>query len=452
MRGLPSRAAAFAATLALTGLGLVGCSGNAVFLELPEDGPAGAVIFVVDRADGDVSAFASARGSAPPLEFALDDGETAQLYAVQYAASLERLGLAPGAVELADPEVCGATPLPTQDALHVRAVGPGGDDAWTRLDDRPTVIERVRVPGDCPCHRFTTVDTQTLPLPAAWLPDGDEAFLLDADGVFGRMDREGRYTVVPGAVRAPVLGLTAGVRAADGQIWLGVDQSLWTGRVDEPFTVTATLTTEGDSFMSLAGGAGPTSFELYAATRTGALLQITPGPPVVLRQPLRVPFNLEHRGRVVWLGPGRVVASEHASADVFWVEDGLESARVTLPATAGGLRFLFRVDDQLFAITNLSDWFRLDRREVEVLPGPRLGTARGVLRFDGGFLTSGDTGYLQEYLLGYGFCPTQQLPGEPRVVGLVPLGDRFLAVSFGAGGSDPQGILLEATPWAAGPL
>lgn len=437
--------------LSLLWVALAGCGSGDVVLGLPDElAEAGAVLFVVDPTDGEMEVHAS-DGASARLELTTTPDLPVRITALAYGETLEALGLVEGRLALEDPATCGARALPPQDDLHEVTIDGGPGEGWRALSVRSSRVDALRLPGACPCSRFEIVDRTIPPVGIAAFIETDrpdELTVLTGQGQFWRLTADLEFTPRVGTATAPVENLRALESSPDGRLWLGLDAALWRGSPTDGFERMSIR--ENSEIRSLAGGTGRDGYELFGANEAGELWRYEPGPPVRWSRPQSVPFIPTQVGRVVWLGPGEVVATEHAAYDVLWMKDGLETGRVELPPDSGGAFFLKDLPGLgLTALTTSGRLFHVTPDLVETLPGaPEIDPPASFLGFRGGLLYSGNTGYLQEYRPDYGFCPTQQIEGQPRVLAVIPFDGRLAVLGIDA---DPeigwQLLMLEPVPY-----
>lgn len=437
------------ALLAALPLALVSCGSGDLYLgPPPELTDGGSVVFVVLQEGEATTAVAVSADARPLLALTLERSGPTQVVALQYAEPLAALGLEEGDLSLVAPERCGAVRIPTQDNLHRVVLEDGRLSGWEPLGERPAAVEALRLAGPCPCMAFPVADKTVLERSAvAVVEDGQGRLLMVTRG--GAL-----WSVTPDAAIEQLLPDSAlpsgGLRAihlgTDGEVWVGVDEGVLHGPFGGPFTETAT--TIDDELRSLAGGPGPDGYEVFGATEGGRLVQLAPGTPRTLARRLgggTLPTAQE--GRIIWEGPGRVVATEHGTWDIFWMEDGVEVARQNFPINGqGALRIKEIPGMGLVALSPVGAVMVVTRSAVQTLPAPDLGSSNGLSAFPEGLIYGSETGFLEQYRVDFGFCPAQTLPGQPRILGLYPMGDRVLAVVVAAQSGKMELLSLAPEP------
>lgn len=418
---------------------------DVVLSQPPDVPPGGALLFVVQVDDRTPEIWAGPAQAERFFARRIDPDATVTVTALVYEDTLDALGLSEGPVAEVSAEVCGARALPMQSNLQQVIVDQGEASDWQPLNERPAHVQELRIAGPCPCRAFEVAERLTAPEPfVAWFQQAERVLLVDAERAFWQVDAAGRLTMVETATRAPG-GNVDGVLEGEGeQIWWAADGVVWRGSPLGGFEAVATVT--NDTLNHLGGGLGPDGFELYGATIGGSLVQLAPGTPKVLVGPRALAINPDQRGQVLWLGPDEVVSAEHQTHELFWVRGGVETGRLQLPSDTGGAYFMQLVPQVgLLIMTRNSLLFRIDEgRAVRSFPGaPQHATPRYLIPFEGGFLYSGDSGYLQQFTTGFGFCPTQYIEGQNPVVGLFELGGQLFGFARTPGGAGMQLLVLD---------
>lgn len=430
-------------------LGVACGDGDVVVPAPPGHALDGTTVFVFDVEGTEPEVVVAAGDEARLFAAPLRREGRSRVIALQYEAAPSALGLRPGPLAAADPEACGALPLPTEGSLHELSVEDGRAGGWRALDARPQVVADLRVEGPCPCHGFVEVKAVPSPITplGAFGRGEDERLLLAEDGSFWRLSADATFARVDTATAAPEGTVTAAAEEGDGTLWLATEAHVFRGDPFAGFEPAFDLVTS-NVFTQLHGGQGPDGFELYGATQGGFLVRLLPGPVETITAPQVLPVDNTTPGRVLWLGPRRVMASEARGVHVFWVEDDVEVARAEVPPELGGVYLLRQLpglgglvvtrDSRIFEV----DGYRLRLRN----DAPELSTPRTLVPFEGGYLYAGIDGYLQQFVPGYGFCPTRYLEGRNPVRTLLTFGDRIIALTASLGDAPWQAILLEPVP------
>lgn len=434
------------AALALT---CAACGPTNIVLSLPPGlSPDGAVIFVVEVIDAPPKLIAAQASTRRLLSLDIDPHKSVRITALAYPSALSAYQINEGELATVSPERCGARPLPPQATLHDLELVDGESSGWRSQSSAPAALAPVRIEGPCPCSAFEVTHTTELPTSIrAFFRDGDEqTLLMDSRGGFSTLDTAGQITALPTATIAPDGTLRAVTQEPSGALWLAVDDVLWRGSPQAGFTRMSTLVDH--TIRDMEGGMGAQGFELFATTIEGELLQVAPGAPRVLVRAQNPAINPSQIGRVVWLGPGHAAATEHEAYAMFWVQDGREYARIEFPIFSGGTEFFAAIPGLgLIAISPLSRVFQVQDFDFKELPNtPEFGPTKTILPFEGGFLYAGDSGALQQYLPEVGFCPTQPLQDQPRILGVARRGTQLIAVVVAPGAPQMQVVFLKPRP------
>ncbi len=424
---------------------LLACSPSGIIVPPPELIEGGSVIFAIGSQARGFELIASPFDSSRFLARSIDPDEALQVTAFVYAQSLSAMGLEPGVVPQVAPEMCGARALPAQDALHQVSRADGETSQWRSLETLPAELQALRIGGPCPCDAFDVVARPASPPMLAWFDRPDGVLLLDEERGFWTLQGDD-LEMIQTATLAPAGTLEGVADGENGQIWVSVDGVIWRGSPTGGFEAQATVS--NDVVRGLASGPGPNGFEVYAATTGGNLLQVAPPEPRVLVRALRAPSNPGQLGRVEWLGPGEVVAAEHGTFDILWVKDGVETRRIQLPGPSGGarrLRFIPQVG--LLVLTTTTRVLRIDGPNIDdFADAPALPNARSMTIYKQGFVYVGDTGFIQQFVPGFGFCPTQYVEGQAPIFGLSQLQDRVAVYTLNPSGRGAGIVLLQPRP------
>lgn len=422
-------------------LGLLLCCGPSDYFwgpppDLPQDG---ALVFALREPAG-LRVIAVAPQTRPLLSIELPSQDDFEIVVLVYAEPLQDLGLSAGPVPLAALGTCGARALPPPKSQYNLRPGEPG---WQPLGALPSDVERLRIQGPCPCADFEIVAR----IPLEFEPQGpvvDAGSLLYFGGgpIVTRMQADGRREVIPLDTYPP--GPTDTFRADDGTLWVTTEHALWSGRVPDGFTQTASLAL-GGILRDLSGGEGPAGFEVFAASDIGEIVKLNPGAPKVLSTRAAGPSGAQQRSRLVWLGPGSVVASEEGTLDLVFLQEGRSTRRTSFPAESRGTRVIESIDGLgVVVYTVLSSAYLIEGNDLSPILGtPELATPNDLTAFDRGYVYVGDSGYIQQYVPDHGYCETKYLGDKPRFTRIFNLGDALMA--FGPTVDGIQAYVIEVT-------
>ncbi len=428
---------------------ILGGCGPADLRLLPPTGlPTTGALFTVVQGPQEPAFVIGEHADAPRLlSVDLDPDGPVTLTVMHTAESLDDLGLSPGRIQSVAEDRCGARALPTQSNLHAITIVNGAASDWTVPSGLPPILQTLRIDGPCPCSGFALDQSvrSNRNIIAYFGDDGQGELLMHPSG-FERLSLDGQLTTVATSTSIPDDPLRTVARDSSGGIWLGARRTLWRGLPEGDFVVVRTFD-DNDGLLHMDGGEGPDGFELFATTESGRLIQLLPGPEKELLPAATSIVDPMQPGRIAWIGPGHVVTMQVGTADLVWVQDGVEYRRVAVTVESGGLLRMSAIPGfGVVVITRLNKiLYFSDSGTGELKGAPDMAETRALSPFPGGFIYAGDSGYLQQYHVDLGFCPRQPLDGLQRIVGVTSFGDRWLAISP----DTPSGTLLrifEATP------
>jgi hypothetical protein len=404
------------------------CTADVRFLERGE----ATSVLLVERADD---------GTTTVQAYSLDDEVSIQrdaptrtrLYALGYRASLDELGLRPGA-QVVDPL---GGPLPAHDTLHLLE-----GEGWRTLSEVPGELAAARLAATRGCGdyelREQVIQLETDDFPTFVVRvDQDRALFATALGRF--------YTVtVDGAVPLTSLSTRTPRRAAysgGGELWMvGSDGEAVRGTLDGGLRPAPSLPLPPGDFLVLAGAPHGAPLELFATNESLEVAHFDGAQWRVVRQ--REGY-LAERSRLgaAWAGPGLAVIVGAGTSSVVEVHaDG--SARVVsldvparpdVDATYGTVWV-----DGLGALvaTRYSVLFRRQGNDWNRAPLPRI-TARPEIMLDlggGHLLFGGQDGILVEWSEATGECEPLVAGSGDAIFGGAPLGSGFTVLSSGREG------------------
>lgn len=427
---------------------LIGC-GPADLRLLPPSGlPTDGALFIVVESRNEPTFVVGEHADTPRLlSVDLDPDGPVTLTVMHTDEGLDELNLSPGRIQGVAEDRCGARLLPEQSTLHDLTIVNGAASDWAVRSERPAILQDLRIDGPCPCSTFELAETvRSNHNIIAYFGEDEQGELLMHPRGFEQLGLDGQLSTVATSTRIPNDPLRTVARDSSGGIWLGARRTLWRGLPDGDFVVMRTFD-DNDGLLHMDGGEGPNGYELFATTESGRLLQLLPGPERELLPSATSVVDPMQPGRISWIGPGHVVTMQVGTADLVWVQDGVEYRRVAVTVESGGLLRMRAIPEfGVVAVTRLNRvLYFSDSSSGELKGAPDMAETRILSPFPGGFVYAGDSGYIQQYHRDLGFCPPQAVPGFPRILGFSSLGERWMALSPGVtGGTDLH--ILQASP------
>lgn len=412
-------------------LALLGCGPSDVWFRPPPDlNPTGSVVVVV-RNGAAYRLFAAEAADRPLFSLDLSPQEDFELTTLVYEESLTALGFKTGAVELADPSVCGSRSLPLPFATYVSGER---QNVWQELAHVPEAVRQLQILGQCQCAEFEVISSVTLPeVPRFAIEDSESSVLFFGAGVVKRFYADGRLIAVTSTTgpKRP----TAVVVDPSGRMWVSAVDGLWVGRPETGFEHHTSLPGQG-SLLDLSGGMGASGFDLYGSTAAGGLVRFDDSGPEILSVRTDELSGADQQGLVAWLGPGEVVASEEGTNDIIIHSAGRTVRRLTIVLESRGIRVLEAIEGfGIIALGQIATPYWIRDGQFQDLPRQReLATPNGLVPFEGGFVFAGESGYLQQYHPKHGYCPTQYIADRPRFLGLTRLGEQLVVWAHKLGG------------------
>lgn len=402
----------------LLALAALGCAEGPVHFSWPPLSADTRAIAVGVRSTRGFQVFA--HDYAPERALSFGDGATAvTLFA--YAQSLDELGLSPGLVTPAEPEVCWARPLRLGATIYERSLE---EEAWTEPLALTGPAARFAAAARCPCPSFEETSGLTLEVPLSGRPRllraGSRLVVASSFGSVLWPESEvspataelPRPNPVPGAFSDAFV-------APDGSIWLSAARgvSRWVPDTGE----VTTSTTFGEQTFGIDGGEVDGEPEVYLSANRGRLQRLVRGVWRDLEyEPVRVSPDSDQIGQALWLGPGEALLAPHDSRGLVLVRpDGppLSFTRGTFLA----ISTLFQdADGRLLLGSHAGGVGVLREQEVHELPRAGAPPPPGgeVRRF---FQVGSRVGFALEFnALGElhpeaGVCPPQPVQGFERI-------------------------------------
>ena len=403
------------------------CGTQDLYIPLPPGTSAsGSVIIAVKNGAGwNLSAHSGEESKLLTARVASDF----DIVALVYPESLSRLDLEAGVLEIGDPSECGARALPAgADVFRVGASGMWRPEA--RVEDS---LASIRIRGVCPCGELEVTRRILLPRePRRLLVRGRNILAFDQRRVLRIGPDDAIDEFAPGLVFSDPRGV---VDDPGRGLWVGSETGMFFGDLDRGFTRTATIPTQGN-LRALDGGPGPRGLELYVTTDRGELIRRVEGVYEALVGPETRPMQSGQRARLVWRGPEHVVFSVKGTLDLIQYTEGTIQ-RAELPVATEEVAQLAAAGDDLYVLTRMATLLRFGLPELHSTGlGPALPEPDGALGLDDGVLYVGNSGYVQQYVRGFGFCPTQFVFGQPPLSNPRHIDDEM--VVLGKGGDGPE--------------
>jgi hypothetical protein len=439
-------------TLLAAALTASACSGEIVRLELPDTTGSRALLVAVDHQNElRITALNIDPLTKPELLPVLDPlAETASFAVALYANTLEELGLTEGPIPRNTDEPDRMLPLPTAARYHQLEVLDGRAVRWNQIPSAPALIGefRYRSPQEL-CRRF---DGQTVELdfvPRVMLPDPQGAIVIE-----GRTNGLQRVTpagVEPlGAVPTTVLPVVVSAwRAPNGEFFFGShDGIVARGQLGafEPMPPIPSL----KSIVKLVGPSEPSApFELYALQLEGSLWRYQNESGWTRLSDGIAEESFGDNAVLLWLSPGHAftVPAQMDRIDALYFEyTGGDRARsFMLPfGLFGSIGAATVYRDRPFAVTELSKVIRFDENggNEELAGAVEVSNARGMMRYEDGFVYAGSGASFVQYSPRLGYCQPVTIPSRIAPGDAYPFEDGLVVV----GRLTPEVLFLRRLP------